>query len=235
MSDDDRYIRSEIVNNFGIKGQQALSMATVAVVGAGGLGSAVLHYLAAAGVGRLIVVDYDVVSVSNLQRQILYTTNDLGQYKAPTAALRLQAINPNVEIIVNNCKIDVDNVLTIVGAADVIVDCSDNYEVRYIVDNLCKKHNIPFVYGSAEGMAGQVSVFHFKGAGSYADLYPKTKQRHLVGVLSPMPGIIGSIQAMEAIKIITGCAEPLAGKLLVVDMEQNTYNTFEINYCPVKK
>lgn len=226
-----RYERNIIVEDFGEVRQQRLAQSRVLVVGAGGLGSAVLPYLAAAGVGHIGIVEFDTVSETNLQRQILYTTADLGASKALIAARRLQELNPLIEIKIFKTKLD-DNIASeIFDGYDLVIDCTDNYAARYVIDRHSASMNIPMIYGTAQGSSGQISVFNSAGTGSYADLYPEhyaSADNHPVGVLSPMPGIIGTLQAMEAIKIITGYGEPLYGKLLVVDAKTMKFSVYEL-------
>ncbi len=230
-----RYERSLQVRDFGPESQQRLSAASVLVIGAGGLGSAVLSYLTAAGVGHIGIVDYDTVSLSNLQRQVLYVTQQIGKSKVVCAQERLQALNPHVDITVDNYKITVENASDIIQRYDIIIDCTDNYETRYLVDNICLKQSKPFIYGTAEQMEGQISTFHYLGAGGYSDLYPRhsrpvssAKEKTSIGVLSPVPGIIGSLQALEAIKIITGLGDTLAGRLLTINFQTYRFSLFKL-------
>ena len=231
-----RYERSLQVEGFGPEAQRRLNAASVLTVGAGGLGSAALSYLAAAGIGHLGIADFDTVSVGNLQRQILYATPQIGKEKAVCAANRLKTLNPHVEISVHNCKITVENAAEIIGKYDIIIDCTDNYETRYLVDNFCLQHQKPFIYGTAEQMQGQLSTFHYRGAGGYADLYPRHagtfpatgSESRPIGVLPPVPGVIGSLQALEAVKIITGIGDTLHGKLLTVDFRTYRFSLFRL-------
>lgn len=226
----DRYQRSLWTEGFTDRMQEKLFQARILVVGAGGLGNAVLSYCVAAGVGCIGIVDFDVVNLSNLQRQILYTTGDIGKPKADVAAEKIKKINPHIRVLPFNEKITSQNCGGFVRNADVVVDCTDNYDVRYILDAACGNAGKPLVYGTAEQRGGQVSVFHFQGAKGYADLYPEPLARPggKTGVLSPLPGIIGSIQAMEVIKILTGWGECLSGRLLVFDAFGMTASVFEI-------
>lgn len=233
-----RYERHLIVPDFGEAEQQKLAESRVLVIGAGGLGSAVLHYLAAAGVGCIGIVEFDTVSHSNLHRQILYTTHDLGGPKAEIAAERLMAINPYSRVITYAVRLDKDNAEAIFSDFDVVVDCTDNYETRYVIDEACGKLNLPMIYGSAQEAAGQVSLFHTEGAGSYAALYPEQDEKAdalPVGVLSPLPGIVGTIQALETIKLIAGYGEPLAGRLLTIDAKTMSFQLFELGTAAREK
>lgn len=203
--------------------QLKLRGAKVTVVGAGGLGSPVLLYLAAAGVGSIQIIDHDVVSVSNLQRQILFSTDDLGKNKAETAALKMLKLNPTIHVDPKPNRIYSANALELLADSDIIVDCTDNFPTRYLLNDACQLLNKVWVYGSIFRYEGQVSVFNYKNGTSYRDLYPTPPQPGSVpdceqgGVLGSLAGIIGSIQANEVIKIITGIGEPLAGKLLIFD------------------
>jgi adenylyltransferase/sulfurtransferase len=225
-----RYERQLLVSDFGEEGQRRLAAGRVLVVGAGGLGSAALQYLCAGGVGHVGIVEYDTVSLSNLQRQTLYTTADLGAPKAEIAARRLSAINPNVKITAYPLRLTEENSEAIFRDYDVVVDCTDNYAARYVIDRQCGLSGIPMVYGTAQEASGQVSVFHWAGAGSYAALYPEqvVEAGLPVGVLSPMPGIVGSIEAMETFKILTGYGRPLAGQLLMIDAREMTFTLFKV-------
>jgi len=232
VQEKERYGRHLLVGGFGEAGQERLSAGSVLVVGAGGLGSAAAAYLAAAGVGRLGVVEFDTVSISNLQRQILYTTPDLGRPKIEAAAERLTALNPGVKIVEYPVRLDDGNAVEIVAGFDLAVDCTDNFEARYVLDRACAARGVPMVYGSAQQAGGQVSVFHVGGAGGYADLYPErpaeAAPERPVGVLSPLPGIVGSLQAMEAIKLLTGIGRPLAGRLLTIDALTMDFQVFDL-------
>ncbi|MDL2230457.1 HesA/MoeB/ThiF family protein [Alistipes sp. OttesenSCG-928-L06] len=226
-----RYERHLIVPDFGDQEQEKLKNARVLVIGAGGLGSAVLHYLAAAGVGCIGIVEFDTVSHSNLQRQILYTSHDVDSPKAEIAAERLMAINPYSQVITFAIRLTDENAEDIFSDFDLVVDCTDNYQTRYVIDRMCAKLSLPMVYGSAQEAGGQVSIFHAENAGSYAGLYPEeesTQDNTPVGVISPMPGIVGSIQAMETLKLITGYGQTLAGRLLTVDAKTMSFQTFNL-------
>lgn len=226
-----RYKRHFIVEDFNEQEQEKLKSARVLVIGAGGLGSAVLPYLTASGVGTIGLVEFDTISPSNLHRQILYTTKDLHGPKAEIAAERLMDINPHCRVITYATRLTEENAEEIFSEFDLVVDCTDNYETRYTIDRFCGKLNIPMVYGTAQESVGQVSIFHTEGAKSYAALYPEEEKREddvPVGIISPMPGIVGSIQAMEAIKLITGYGHILAGKLLTIDAKDMVFNVFQL-------
>lgn len=225
-----RYSRNLNVENFTEEMQQRLFNSSVLVVGAGGLGSAVLSYLSMSGIGRIGVVEFDVVSESNLQRQILFSEEDLGRSKGAIAVETIRKKNSLCEALLYNTRFTHAEGLMIAKEYDVIVDCTDNYSARYAMDAVSKELGIPFVYGSAEQLHGQVSTFNHSGGGSYCDLYPEmpdSKEREILGVLSPIPGIVGSIQALEVIKLLSGMQNNLSGKLLMID--GTTYNTTIFN------
>ena len=223
-----RYSRHIILNDFGIQGQEKLKAAKVLVIGAGGLGSPVLLYLAAAGVGTIGIVDFDVVDETNLQRQVLFTVHDIGKPKADIAAARLKALNPFVNIIPFPLQFTSQNALGIIRDYDIVVDGTDNFQTRYLVNDACVLLNKPNVYGSIYQFEGQVSVFNYTDVGgvlgpNYRDLYPTPPPPGLVpsceegGVLGVLPGIIGSLQANEVLKVITEIGTPLSGRLFLFD------------------
>jgi sulfur-carrier protein adenylyltransferase/sulfurtransferase len=243
-----RYARHFPLPDFGIQGQMRLKNGSVLVVGAGGLGSPVLLYLAAAGVGRIGIIDADKVDDSNLQRQVLYTTQDIGQYKVKAAKERLLALNPNIQIETYCYELRSDNALEIIGLYDVVADGTDNFATRYLVNDacvLCRKVN---VYASIFRFEGQVSVFNYtnkegeRGV-NYRDLFPAPPPPDLVpncadgGVLGVLPGIIGSMQANEVLKILSGMGEPLAGRLFVFDAASFSTRILKVvknpNYEPI--
>jgi len=219
----DRYHRQLIIPAIGEPGQEKLKQARVLVTGAGGLGSPVLMYLAAAGVGTVGIVDSDTVSVSNLQRQVLYTTGDIGRVKADAAAERISLLNPLIKIISYPVRLTVENAPDLLAGYDIAVDCSDNFATRYLLSDATHREGIPMVYGAVYQFMGQAAVFNYKGGPSYRDLFPE--EMHLAvdnktdppGVIGALPGIIGSVQACEVIKIITGAGDILSGRLLQVD------------------
>lgn len=218
-----RYHRQLIVPGIGAGGQEMLKKSSVLVIGAGGLGSPVLMYLAAAGVGRIGIVDSDEVSTSNLQRQILYETGDVTRPKADTAAEKLRRINPHIVVMSYPVRLTAENAGGILAGYDIAVDCCDNYSTRYVLCDATISAGIPMVYGAVREFMGQTSVFNYRGGPSYRDLYPE--EMHLAssdksgppGVIGPLPGIIGALQACEVIKIITGAGDVLSGHLLQVD------------------
>lgn len=228
---DERYARQIALPEVGEAGQQRLREASVLVVGAGGLGSPVLLYLAAMGIGRLGIVDDDVVGLSNLQRQVLYSTEELGLGKAEVAHARLAALNPEVRIDIYSERLTERNAEGIIRGYDMVVDACDNYATRLLIDDVTAHLGIPYIYGSVEGFVGQVSVFNALGAGRYrsfaGDAIVACEGR-AVSVLGALPGVVGSLQAMEVVKLIVGIGEPLAGQMLYIDLLTNSYNVFEL-------
>jgi len=216
-----RYQRHLSLPGFGLAAQERLKVGKVLVVGAGGLGCPALLYLAAAGVGRIVVVDSDSVEASNLQRQVLYAEDDLGQPKAEVATRRLRALNRFIEVIPVTERFRRKNALELVGASDVVIDGSDNFATRYLVNDACVMAERPFVYGAIQGFDGQLSVFNWRGGPTYRCLFPSPPPAELApncaeaGVLGVLPGMVGTWQAGEAIKILSGVGEPLSGKLLL--------------------
>lgn len=218
-----RYQRHLSLTGFGAGAQLKLKHARVLVVGAGGLGCPALLYLAAAGAGHITILDDDCVDVSNLQRQILFSEAELGRPKAQAAAQRLQALNPLITVEPRVERLRRDNALPLVAACDVVVDGSDNFATRYLVNDACVIAGRPFVYGAIQGFEGQVSVFNWRGGPTYRCLFPEPPAPGTVpncaeaGVLGVLPGLIGTAQACEAIKLLTGAGEPLCGRLLMWD------------------
>ncbi len=218
-----RYQRHLLLEGFGLAAQEKLKGASVLVIGAGGLGCPVLLYLAAAGVGRITLLDADVVDVSNLQRQVLFTTGDVGRPKAEVAAERLRALNPHIVIAAQLARFNRGNALVLVAAHDLVVDGSDNFATRYLVNDACVLGGRPFVYGAIQGFEGQASVFNFKGGPTYRCLFPEPPPAGAApncaeaGVLGVLPGLVGTVQATEAIKVLTGIGEPLSGRLWLWD------------------
>jgi molybdopterin/thiamine biosynthesis adenylyltransferase/rhodanese-related sulfurtransferase len=218
-----RYSRHLLIPEVGLAGQEKLAAARVLCVGAGGLGSPVLAYLAAAGVGRIGIVDDDTVDLTNLQRQILYTTSDIGEPKARTAANRLHALNPQIKLDPIPVRFTAENARELVRLYDVVVDGTDSFGSRYLVNDACVLEGKPDVYGSIFRFDGQVAIFGGPGGPCYRCLYPQPPPAHLVpscaegGVLGVLAGIIGTWQAAEALKLILGIGTPLIGRLLLID------------------
>jgi sulfur-carrier protein adenylyltransferase/sulfurtransferase len=237
-----RYSRHLIIPDVGMTGQKRLKNARVLCVGAGGLGSPALLYLAAAGVGTLGIVDFDVVDESNLQRQIIHGQSDVGRPKAESARDSIREINPNVTVIVHEERLDSDNAMQIFSGYDLIVDGTDNFATRYLVNDACVLLGKPYVWGSIYRFDGQASVFWAEHGPCYRCLYPEPPPPGMVpscaegGVLGVLCGSIGSIQVTEAIKVITGIGEPLAGRLMIYDALEMTYRSVRVRKdpeCPV--
>lgn len=219
----ERYSRHFVLPNFGQKAQLKLKNARVLVVGAGGLGAPVLQYLTAAGVGSIGIADFDKVSLSNLQRQVIFNTLTVGLNKAHAAVNVLEVLNPNVDFKVFTEKLTSENAISILTDFDVIIDGTDNFPTRYLVNDACVILNKPLVYGSIHGFEGQCCVFNYKGGPNYRDIHPTPPNPSSVpncaegGVLGALAGIIGSMMAVEAIKIMGGLIPGLAGKLYMFD------------------
>ena len=238
-----RYSRHIILPNIGGKGQRKLLDSSVLVIGAGGLGSPVAMYLAAAGIGKLGIVDFDQVDVTNLQRQILHTTADVGRSKVTSAVEHLRAINPTIEIVGHETLLFSTNVFEIFEGYDVIVDGTDNFPVRYLVNDATQFTGKPLVYGSIYQFEGQATVFTpGQETPCYRCLFPAPPPPGTVpscaegGVFGVLPGVIGSIQATEAIKIITGEGDTLEGRLLLYDALTMDFQEMKIRWdadCPV--
>ena len=237
-----RYSRHLIIPDVGMTGQKRLKNAKVLVVGAGGLGSPALLYLAAAGVGTLGIVDFDVVDESNLQRQIIHGVSDIGKPKAESARDSIQEINPYVEVILHEERLDSDNALDVFRPYDLIVDGTDNFATRYLVNDACVLLNKPYVWGSIYRFDGQASVFWAEYGPCYRCLYPEPPPPGMVpscaegGVLGVLCASIGSIQVNEAIKLITGIGESLSGRLMIYDALEMSYRSVKVRKdpeCPV--
>ncbi len=228
-----RYSRHLIMPEVGIEGQQKLKDASILLIGAGGLGSPLGLYLAAAGVGRLGIVDFDTVDFTNLQRQIIHRTEDVGRLKVESAKERIHAINPDITVTAYNTKISRENIMELMRPYDIVIDGTDNFPTRYLVNDACVFQKKPNIYGSIFRFDGQATVFYpFKGP-CYRCLYPEPPPPGMVpscaegGVLGVLPGIIGVIQATEAVKLIIGRGEPLIGRLLL-------YNALKMEFREVK-
>ncbi len=233
-----RYSRHLIMPEVNIDGQQKLKASSVLLIGAGGLGSPSLLYLAAAGIGRIGIVDFDVVDDSNLQRQVLFGTSDIGSPKLEAAEKRLKDLNPRLEIETYNERLSSENAREIISKYDVVVDGTDNFPTRYLVNDACVLEGKPNVYGSIFRFDGQVSVFSHDGGPCYRCLYSEPPPPGLVpscaegGVLGVLPGIVGTMQATEAIKLIVGMGESLSGKLLLVDALSMEFRKLKVKKNP---
>jgi len=240
-----RYARHLLLDELGIEGQEKLLAARALVVGAGGLGSPAAMYLAAAGVGHIVLVDHDTVDLTNLQRQIAHTTARLGELKVESARQSLSALNPDIQVTTLALRLQDDDILhEQIAAADVVLDCTDNFATRIMLNRACVRHVTPLVSGAAIRFEGQVSVFDTRDATSpcYACLFPESADDvepvscATMGVFSPLVGIVGSMQAAEAIKILSGTGTPLTGRLLRIDalhMDWRAVGVQRDPQCPV--
>lgn len=234
-----RYQRQILLKELGEPGQEKLGNAKVLVIGAGGLGCPALQYLAAAGTGTIGIVDYDVVDVSNLHRQILYTVDDIGKLKAETAGKKLKLLNPEIELLIYNTQLRNYKAVEIISGYDVVIDGSDNFATRYMVNDACVLLDKPLVYGAVLRFEGQVGVFNLadkltNSKTNYRDLFDAPPSNPLsiscneVGVLGVIPGVIGTMQATEAIKIITGIGKPLCNTILTYNALNNQFYDFTV-------
>ncbi|MCC6805524.1 MAG: molybdopterin-synthase adenylyltransferase MoeB [Anaerolineae bacterium] len=237
-----RYGRHLIMPEFGMEGQRRLKAASVLLIGTGGLGSPLALYLAAAGLGRIGLVDYDVVDETNLQRQVIHGQSSIGISKIESAARRIRDINPTVQIDKYEVPLTSENALQILAPYDVIIDGTDNFPTRYLVNDACVKLGKPNVYGSILRFEGQLSVFYAKEGPCYRCMFPEPPPPGLVpncaeaGVLGVLPGTIGTMQATEAIKLITGIGDPMVGRMLLYDALEMSFTTIRIRKnpnCPV--
>jgi molybdopterin/thiamine biosynthesis adenylyltransferase/rhodanese-related sulfurtransferase len=236
-----RYNRHIMLPEIGIDGQQKLKRASVLVIGAGGLGCPVLQYLTAAGVGTIGIADDDTVDESNLQRQILYTTNDIGKFKTTVAIGKLSTQNPHCIFQSYQLRLTAGNALGIIRDYDIVVDGSDNFATRYLVNDACVMLNKPLVFGSVFKFEGQVAVFNYKGSATYRCLYPlpavpeDAPNCSDIGVLGVLPGLAGLMQANEVIKIITGIGEVMSNKLLRFNALSMNFETFSFQLNPANR
>ncbi len=237
----ERYSRHLIIPEFNIEGQRKLKSSKILVVGTGGLGAPLLLYLAAAGVGTIGILDFDVVEDSNLQRQVLFSTDDIGKPKVEAARRRLEKLNPYIKLITHNVRLDSSNALEVISEYDLVADGTDNFPTRYLVNDACVLLGKPNVYASIFRFEGQASVFNYQfedgtRGPNYRDLFPSPPPPGLVpscaegGVLGVLPGIVGSLQANEVIKVLTGLGDPLVGRLFLFDAA-----TFETRTLKVRK
>ena len=234
-----RYARHLSLPEIGIKGQEKLKASSVACIGTGGLGSPLLIYLASAGIGRIGIIDFDVVEYSNLQRQIIHTTNSIGLLKTDSAKQQILKINPSCRVDLFNQKLTSSNALEILRDYDLICDCSDNFPTRYLINDACLILKKPNIYGSIARFEGQVSVFNLKkDSPNYRDLIPTPPPQELIpscseaGVIGVLPGIIGTIQAAEAIKIITNIGYPLNGRILIFNALKMHFKELKLKSNP---
>lgn len=238
LSSIQRYLRQTILPNFGLEGQKKLESAKVLVVGAGGLGSATLPYLAAAGVGTLGIIDFDQVSESNLHRQVIHTPEFLHQPKTTSAKAYLYKLNPKVEVITFNQELNQSNAKEIIKDFDLVLDGSDNFETKYLVNDVCAELKIPDIWAALNQFDGRVSVFDAKEGPCYRCVFPEAPPKGSVpscaeaGVLGSLCGVIGNIQGLEAIKLLVGLGESLIGRLMIFDGLNSEWETITIKKDP---
>ncbi|MBZ0187040.1 MAG: molybdopterin-synthase adenylyltransferase MoeB, partial [Candidatus Obscuribacterales bacterium] len=229
-----RYSRHLLLSEVGMDGQLRLKKARVLVVGAGGLGSPVIQYLAAAGVGTIGIVDFDTVDLSNLQRQVIYNTDDVSASKVERAVARARSLNPEIGVNAHDLRLSADNVLALIGDYDLVVDGTDNFSTRYLVNDACVLAGKPNVHAAIYRFEGQVSVFSFGDGPCYRCIFPDPPPPEMVpncaegGVLGVIAGVVGALQATEAIKIILESGAPLAGKLLIYDALAASFQTINL-------
>ena len=233
-----RYARHLMLPEMGEVGQKKLKNSSVMVIGAGGLGSPTLLYLAAAGVGRIGIIDDDRVDITNLQRQVIHATAAVGSLKVESAANRIRELNPEIEVVEHNIRLDVNNALQLLTGWDVVIDGTDNFPTRYTINDACEILGIHWVFGSIHRFEGQVSVFNHNGGPNYRDLFPTAPPPELApncaeaGVLGVLPGIVGSIQAAEAIKLLLSLGESLSGQLMVIDAKTMRTRSLQFDKVP---
>ena len=233
QSEMERYNRQMLINGWGTDGQKKLKSSTVAVVGIGGLGCVSSTYLAAAGIGKLVLIDRDKSSLSDLNRQVLYSMNDIGRFKAETAKERLRAVNPEVKIVTVLEEISVDNISNVIGKVDVVVDGLDNWKTRFIVNDYCVKNRVPFVHAGVSQFYGQIiTVMPGKGP-CLRCIFPKEPIETKVNpIFGGTPSALASFQVMEVAKYLTGIGKLLVGRMLFIDGEEMTIETAEIKKNP---
>lgn len=244
MVDIQRHSRHILLPQVGVEGQSKISKSRIVCIGAGGLGSPVIQYLAAAGVGHLTIIDDDIVDVSNLQRQTIHKTSAVGSSKSESAKSFVESLDPNLSVTSLNIRLDDNNAEGILRGHDLVVDGTDNIYTRYLIDDTCKELNIPWVYGSVYRFEGQVSVFNYNSGPCYRDLFPNPPPEEVLpscseaGVFGAITGMIGCLQVSEIIKIISGIGTPLSGKLLVynvLDSNQKILKFGKLNQGHIEK
>jgi len=234
-----RYSKQIMIPEIGHKGQEKLKKAKVLVIGAGGIGCPVLQYLTAAGVGKIGIAEFDMVDETNLQRQVLYGSTDVGKLKSIIAKNRLEHLNSFVTLEIFNLRCDASNSLNIINKFDVIVDATDNFDTRYIINDTCVILNKPMIHGAIYKYEGVLSVFNYKGGPTYRCYNPQTENKSFknpfpsgVGLFGVLPGIIGTYIANEVIKIITETGDVLSGKVMLINILYNTFNIYSVNNIP---
>ena len=241
-SEVERFGRHLLLKDIGVKGQKRIKAARVVVIGAGALGSPVIQYLAAAGVGTIKVIDFDEVKLENLQNQVIHTSRDLNRPKVASAKDKVRNINRNIDFEATNIRLEADNIVSEIDGYDIVIDCSDNFKARYLINDACVICKIPLVFGAIYQFEGQVGIFNLDGGPCYRCQFPAPPEPGLVptcaegGAISPLPGIIGSIQANEALKLIIGIGEHLDGKLLTIDSLYLTSKIVKVkknHTCPI--
>lgn len=227
----ERYSRQTILPEVGEEGQKRIMASSALIVGLGGLGAPVAMYLTAAGVGRIGLADRDTVSLSNLQRQVLYSEDSVGRYKTEYAARRLRTLSSDTAFEKHDEGLSEGNAVALIGAYDIVLDCTDNFRTRMLIDNACYITGKPWVHGAIDGFRGMVTVFNHKEKKRYADLYPDCHElrdsKSIIGTFGVIPGVIGSLQASEALKVLGGFGEPLESKLIMIDIFTNSFNIIE--------
>ncbi|MEK9909165.1 MAG: molybdopterin-synthase adenylyltransferase MoeB [Candidatus Thalassarchaeaceae archaeon] len=236
-----RYARHLILPEMGEEGQKKLKKSSVIVVGAGGLGSPTLLYLAAAGVGKIGIIDDDKVDITNLQRQVIHSTAAVGSLKVESAANRIRELNPEIEVVEHNTRLDVNNALELLSDWDMIIDGTDNFPTRYTINDACEILGKPWVFGSIHRFEGQVTVFNYDDGPNYRDLFPNAPPPELApncaeaGVLGVLPGIVGTIQSAETIKLLLGVGDSLSGKLMVIDAKSMKTRLLKFDKSPERE
>ena len=241
-SEVERFGRHLLLKDIGVKGQKRIKASRVVVIGAGALGSPVIQYLAAAGVGTIKVIDFDEVKLENLQSQVIHTSRDLNRPKVASAKDKVRNINRNIDFEAANIKLEAENIVSEIDGYDIVIDCSDNFKARYLINDACVLCKIPLVFGAIYQFEGQVGIFNLDGGPCFRCQFPAPPEPGLVptcaegGAISPLPGIVGSIQANEALKLILGIGEHLDGKLLTIDSLYLTSRILKIkknHSCPI--
>lgn len=241
MVDAARHARHISLPNVGLEGQRRLKASSVLIIGAGGLGSPAAMYMAAAGVGRIGLVDDDTVELSNLQRQLLHATSDVGRYKVDSAKATLNGIDPAVHVETVRLRLNPENALNILEGWDLVIDGTDNLPTRYLIDDACSLLGLPWIYGSVFRFEGQVSLMNHNEGPCYRDLFPEPPPAEAIpscseaGVFGVLPGLVGVLQATEAIKVLLGLEASLSGKLLIYDAMTMKFNTLQFDKDPQRK